>query len=140
MKSNEILKPKTEKEILDAIGTLPPNKMLFSYAKFGSLEGVQKALGKGADINHNDDFEGHTALAIASVEGHFHIVNYLLDRNASICNFALIGAFERMDIFTTMLERVNLKECHGLRIALEVADDDNRTEIANLIRERVKRG
>jgi hypothetical protein len=45
-----------------------------------------------------------------------------------------------MDIFTKMLERVNLKECHGLRIALEVADDDNRTEIANLIRERVKRG
>ena len=113
---------------------------IFSALLFTENSAVVISIYKGADINHNDDFEGHTALAIASVEGHFHIVNYLLDRNASICNFALIGAFERMDIFTKMLERVNLKECHGLRIALEVADDDNRTEIANLIRERVKRG
>lgn len=68
MKSDEILKPKIEKEILNAIGTLPPNKMLYSYAKLGSLEGVKKALEKGANINHHDDFERHTALAIASLE------------------------------------------------------------------------
>jgi ankyrin repeat protein len=58
------------------------------------------------DINQNDDIKGHTALAIASAEGHFYLVNNLLDRNASTCNFALIGAFERMNMFTTMLERV----------------------------------
>ena len=140
MKSNQILRPKTKKEILDDIEDLPPNKMLLANAKSGSLDGVQKALEKGADINYIDDIEGHTALAIASVEGHFHIVSFLLDRGATVCNYALIGAFDRMDFLTMMLERVKLEGNLNLWIALEVAEDDNRAEIANLIRERIKRG
>ncbi len=38
------------------------------------------------------------------------------------------------------VERVNLVDNLNLRIALEVAEDDNRVEIANLIRERINQG
>ena len=113
--------------------------MLFASARAGFIPGVEKALKKGADIDYFIDFCGRTALATASEEGQFHVVKYLLDRDASVCDISLIGAFERMDLFNMMLERVKLKECE-LRIALEVAEDENRAEIANLIRERIKRG
>lgn len=38
------------------------------------------------------------------------------------------------------VERVNLVDNLNLRIALEVTEDDNRVEIANLIRERINQG
>ena len=139
MKSYEILKPKTESEIWDALARLSKNLLLFASARAGFIPGVEKALEEGADIDYFIDFCGRTALATASEEGQFHVVKYLLDRDASVCDISLIGAFERMDLFNMMLERVKLKECE-LRIALEVAEDENRAEIANLIRERIKRG
>jgi ankyrin repeat protein len=139
MKMTEILKPKTENEIWEGMTRLTTNLLLFTSARVGFMPGVKKALEQGADIDYFIDFCGRTALATASEEGQFHVVKYLLDRDASVCDISLIGAFERMDLFNMMLERVKLKECE-LRIALEVAEDENRAEIANLIRERIKRG
>jgi len=104
------------------------------------MPGVKKALEQGADIDYFMDFCGKTALAAASEEGQFHVVRYLLDKNASVCDLSLIGAFDKMDLFKMMLERVNIKECDGLRLALEVAEGEEKYEIVNQIRERIKRG
>lgn len=140
MKSYDILKPKTENEIWDALARLSTNLLLFTSARAGFIPGVEKALEEGADIDYFIDFCGRTALAVASEEGQFHVVKYLLDRDASVCDISLIGAFERMDLFTMMLERANVKECDGLRLALEVAEGEDKFEIAHLIRERIKQG
>jgi len=140
MKITEILKPKSESEIWDGMTRLSTNLLLFTCARAGFMPGVKKALEKGADIDYFMDFCGKTALAAASEEGQFHVVRYLLDKNASVCDLSLIGAFDKMDLFKMMLERVNIKECDGLRLALEVAEGEEKYEIVNQIRERIKRG
>ncbi len=140
MKMTEILKPKSESEIWDGMTRLSTNLLLFTSARAGFMPGVKKALEQGADIDYLIDFCGKTALAAASEEGQFNVVRYLLDKNASVCDISLIGAFERMDLFTMMLERVNIKECDDLRLALEVAEGEDKYEIAYLIRERINRG
>jgi len=140
MKTTEILKPKTESEIWESLARLSTNLLLFTSARAGFITGVEKALEQGADIDYFIDFCGKTALAAASEEGQFHVVKYLLDRDASVCDISLIGAFERMDLFTMMLERVNVKECEGLRLALEVAEGEDKFEIAHQIHERIKQG
>ncbi len=81
---NEILKPKTEKEIWDRIIDLSPKEMLVSSACGGFIKGVQKALADGADINYVNENDKCSALASASENGHISIVKYLLFRNASI--------------------------------------------------------
>jgi len=136
----EILKPKSESEIWDGMTRLSTNLLLFTCARAGFMPGVKKALEQGADIDYFMDFCGKTALAAASEEGQFHVVRYLLDKNASVCDLSLIGAFDKMDLFKMMLERVNIKECDGLRLALEVAEGEEKYEIVNQIRERIKRG
>ena len=136
----EILKPKSESEIWDGMTRLSTNLLLFTCARPGFMPGVKKALEQGADIDYFMDFCGKTALAAASEEGQFHVVRYLLDKNASVCDLSLIGAFDKMDLFKMMLERVNIKECDGLRLALEVAEGEEKYEIVNQIRERIKRG
>jgi len=140
MKSYEILKPKTENEIWEGITRLSINLLLFTSARAGFMPGVKKALEQGADIDYFIDFCGKTALAAASEEEQFHVVRYLLDKNASVCDLSLIGAFDKMDLFKMMLERVNIKECNGFSIALEVPEGEDKYEIVNLIRERIKRG
>lgn len=140
MKATEILKPKTESEIWDGMTRLSTNLLLFTSARAGFMPGVKKALEQGADIDYFIDFCGKTALAAASEEGQFHVVRYLLDKNASVCDISLIGVFEQMDLLTVMLERVNIKECDGLRLALDVAEGEDKYDIVNLIRERIKRG
>ncbi len=140
MKMTEILKPKSESEIWDGMTRLSTNLLLFTCARAGFMPGVKKALEQGADIDYFMDFCGKTALAAASEEGQFHVVRYLLDKNASVCDLSLIGAFDKMDLFKMMLERVNIKECDGLRLALEVAEGEEKYEIVNQIRERIKRG
>ena len=136
----EILKPKTENEIWEGMTRLTTNLLLFTSARVGFMPGVKKALEQGADIDYFMDFCEKTALAAASEEGQFHVVRYLLDKNASVCDLSLIGAFDKMDLFKMMLERVNIKECDGLRLALEVAEGEEKYEIVNQIRERIKRG
>ena len=136
----EILKPKSESEIWDGMTRLSTNLLLFTCARAGFIPGVKKSLEQGADIDYFMDFCGKTALAAASEEGQFHVVRYLLDKNASVCDLSLIGAFDKMDLFKMMLERVNIKECDGLRLALEVAEGEEKYEIVNQIRERIKRG
>jgi ankyrin repeat protein len=140
MKMTEIFKPKSGKEIWDGLNHLCTNLMLIESARGGFMPGVEKALKQGADINYYNDSDGCSALAAASEAGNFQIVNYLLSKNAIVCNIALIGAFERIDLFTKLLQPADLEECCGLRLALEFAEGQHRTEIVALIRERIKRG
>lgn len=140
MKMTEILKPKTEKEIWDGINCLCENVTLIASARNGFMPGVIKALERGADINFYDEFDGCSVLAAASENGHFEIVRYLLDRKALVCNVALMGVFDIPDLFTEMLKEADLEYCCGLELALKFAEEQERTEIVDLIRERIKRG
>lgn len=140
MKINEMFKPKTEKEIWNDLSNLPPDKMLIACASVGLLTGVQIALDKGADINALSDYDESSALASASLKGHHEIVHYLLGRKALVCNLALIGIFDIPDMFKLMLQEADIEYCCGLEFALIIAEEQKRTEVVSLIRERIKLG
>src|SRR4051812_22703409 len=59
------------------------NIELIDAAEKGDLAKVQKALEKGANINHRNS-NAHAALAGAASAGHKDIVQYLLDRGAGL--------------------------------------------------------
>jgi len=140
MKVTEIFKPKTGKEIWNDLSNLSPDKMLIASASAGFLNGVQMALEKGADINAFSDYDESSALASASLNGHHEIVLYLLGRKALVCNLALIGVFDRPDLFKLLLQEANLEYCCGLEFALMRAEEQKRTEVVSHIRERIKQG
>ncbi|MEK0338214.1 MAG: ankyrin repeat domain-containing protein [Nitrosopumilus sp.] len=76
----DVLKPKSEEEILASIGDLSPDKLLSQSAEKGFLAGVNKALEDGADVHAVDDF----ALRFASYKGYYDVVKLLLDRGADV--------------------------------------------------------
>ena len=76
----DILKPKSEKEIEQALNKLTPDEMLFKASKFGLVNFVKKALELGADVHANDD----GALQWASGKGHVEVVKVLLGAGADV--------------------------------------------------------
>ena len=59
------------------------NELLLNSAKNNDLNGVKKALAKGANINYQNN-GGYTALIWASYYGHTDIAKYLIDHNANL--------------------------------------------------------
>lgn len=138
MKVTEIFKPKTGKEIWNDLSNLSPDKMLIASASAGLLTGVQMALEKGADINAIDEYDGCSALAANSENGHLDIVCYLLDRKALVCNFALMGVFDKPEVFKPMLDQADVEYCCGLELALDMAEEAEREDLVTLIREKIR--
>jgi|AntAceMinimDraft_18_1070375.scaffolds.fasta_scaffold03355_3 hypothetical protein len=80
MKIKDILKPKSEEEILSSIGDLDPDYLLTKSITRSFLPGIKKALEMGADVHaHND-----AALRRASEKGHSDIVEFLIKNGADI--------------------------------------------------------
>ncbi|MEK0338486.1 MAG: ankyrin repeat domain-containing protein, partial [Nitrosopumilus sp.] len=76
----DILKPKSEEDIMSLIGDLSPNKLLVKSVTSGFLPGVKEALKNGADIHTGGEY----ALQRASQFGHYDIVKLLLKHDANV--------------------------------------------------------
>ena len=75
-----ILRPKSEEEILSHLGNLTPDKLLMKSSVVGFLPGVRLALENGANVHAYDD----DALRWASRRGHKNVVELLLKNGADV--------------------------------------------------------
>ena len=80
MKCSDILKPKSEEEILSQLGDLSPENLLIMSSKIGFLPGVKLALKNGTDVHTQNDY----ALRWASGNGHKDVVELLLKNGANV--------------------------------------------------------
>jgi ankyrin repeat protein len=76
----DILRPKSEEEILSHLNKLSPNELLTTSARIGFLPGVKLALERGANVHVWNDY----ALLWASNRGHYDVVELLLKRGANV--------------------------------------------------------
>ncbi|MEK0338510.1 MAG: ankyrin repeat domain-containing protein [Nitrosopumilus sp.] len=76
----DVLKPKSEKEIMTSIEDLDPNEILDKSISNGFLLGVKKALERGANVHIKDDW----SLRISSYRGYDNVVKLLLDNGANV--------------------------------------------------------
>ena len=76
----DVLKPKSEEEILSLLSKLHPNELLIKSSKLGFISGVKLALERGADVHVNND----EALYQASYWGYKDAVELLLKNGADI--------------------------------------------------------
>ena len=73
----DVLRPKSEEEIEQALNKLTPNDMLIKASEFSLINFVKKALELGADVHD-------WALRLASVNGHVEVVKVLLETGANV--------------------------------------------------------
>ena len=78
--SKNILKPKSEEEILSHLEELRPNELLLKSSELRFLPGVKRALERGANVHAQDD----RALRRAAEYGHKSIVELLLRAGANV--------------------------------------------------------
>jgi len=76
----DILRSKSEEDIMDSIEDLSPNQLLIQSSNVGFLPGVKKALEMGANVHTLDD----SPLRLASENGHTNVVEILLKNHADI--------------------------------------------------------
>ena len=75
-----ILRPKSEEEIMSHLEDLSPDELLLKSLKIGFLPIVRLALEKGADIHARNDY----ALRYASEDGHKDVAELLLKNGADV--------------------------------------------------------
>ena len=80
MKLNDVLKGKSEEDILSSMENLSPNDLLLKSIEAAFLFGVKKAIEIGANVHAHDDY----ALREASGNGHKEIVELLLKNGANV--------------------------------------------------------
>jgi ankyrin repeat protein len=79
----DILRPKSEKEILDASNKMSPKKLLYQSSISGWLPGVKAALERGVDVNVKSPTH-YSAIEMAASYGHTDIVEFLLKHGANV--------------------------------------------------------
>ena len=85
----DILRPKSEEEILSHLGDLNPDDLLVKSSTTGFLPGVKLAIERGADI-HGSWVD--SAVRWASLFGHTDVVELLLKSGAKVSSLALENA------------------------------------------------
>lgn len=114
-------------------------------ASYGFLEGLQKYLDEGVDVNMTYP-DGHTALMVASYKGHANIVSMLLDRgadvNAKTINETILGYNHYRSGSTALVFAIKRGHTEVVQILLQNGadvndrDDDSNTVIMSVIEER----
>ncbi|MEK0336906.1 MAG: hypothetical protein QQN41_05665, partial [Nitrosopumilus sp.] len=79
----DILKPKSEEDIISSMGDLDSDDLLIKSTEIGFLPGVKKAIERGANVNVSNDY----ALRFASENGHYDVVKLLLDSGVDVHAF-----------------------------------------------------
>ncbi|MEK0337885.1 MAG: ankyrin repeat domain-containing protein [Nitrosopumilus sp.] len=79
-KLEDILKPKSEEDIISSMDDLSPKELFNQSAENGFLPGVKRAIERGVDIHALDDW----ALRWASQYGRYDIVALLLENGADV--------------------------------------------------------
>ena len=116
---------------------------VFDAAKSGDLEGLQKLVVSGGDVNEKG-VRGETPLIVASLEGHGEVVNYLLQRGADISDRNDDGmsplhaaAYNGHDSVVSLLiakgMNVNDTENRYVVSPLHVASEENRLSTVKLL-------
>ncbi|KAM0553381.1 hypothetical protein ACHAPJ_007395 [Fusarium lateritium] len=59
----------------------PKEELMWAYVWAGNMDGVQRLLEEGVDVNSSDD-QGHTAIHFAILRGHFDVMSLLSSKGA----------------------------------------------------------
>ena len=78
--SINILRPKSDDEILDNLKNLSADDLLIKSSEIGFIKGVKLAIKNRADVHTNNDY----ALRWASDQGHTEVIKVLLDAGANV--------------------------------------------------------
>ena len=126
----DILKPKSDEEILSLMGDLSPNELLLKSTEEKFLGGVKRALEMGANINFDNDWP----LRLASQNGYIDIVELLLKNGANIhaegdYSLAWASACGYYDVVELLL-------IHGANAhkAIELASDYSQKDVIKLLK------
>jgi hypothetical protein len=124
----DILRPKSEEEILSQLGDLNSDELLIKSLSIGFLPGVKLALKNGANIHAYHD----EALRWASRNGHKDVVELLLKAGVDVhadddlaLRWALLSGHK--DVVELLLKNganVHADENSALRLALEEGNKD----------------
>lgn len=123
MKLQEILRPKTEKEIWEALPQLSPDELLMRSSNGGFLPGVISALEKGADIDAIQLFST-SILENTIKKGHIKIAMHLLKAGANVSYEVLESSLMYPDLLEKMLDAFNpvYLTIAELRTLFDIAD------------------
>ena len=84
------------------------NYIMYEACKTGDIATVKRMIERGVDVNIKSDFFAHTALMLATYNGHLDIVNYLLSKGADAnIGFPLADAVEygHIEIVRSLVEK-----------------------------------
>lgn len=139
MGCKDILLPKPQDEILEALHKLSPDEMISICIEAGYLPGVKAAIKNGANVNFRKS-KASSYLVSAMILRHEEIVYCLLEAGAEACYDALLSAMKNPPVFGLMLQNINpkLMKNSKFKTMYEFAKLKGLREIRNLIEERIK--
>lgn len=111
MGCRDVLLPKSQDEIWEAIQELSPDEMLSKCVRGGFLPGVIVSIKNGANIGRISIYNNNvcaTYLAISVELGFTEIANYLIDQNIHIIYADLEIGVRHFDLLIRMLEKYNI--------------------------------
>ena len=134
MKLNDVLKGKSEEDILSSMENLSPNDLLLKSIEAAFLFGVKKAIEMGANVHTLND----NPLQWASHKGHYDIVELLLKNDADVHaldDFALRWASKNGHLDVVELLLKNGADVHVKNdAALQWASNHNHLNVIKLLK------
>ncbi len=131
----DLMKPKSEDEILKDMGDLTPNELLKKSIKNNYLNGVKIALEKGADPSQEYNY----AIRLASNNGHIEVVKLLLQDErvdpSDFNNYAIKKASENghTEVVRLLLSDLRVDPSDHRNDAIRYASENGHTEVVKLL-------
>jgi hypothetical protein len=140
MELHEIFKPKSEEQIESDLKHLSPDQKILAYAILGSLDGVEKAIAEGADIDCAHEDDPSTPLDLALQEGHYDLALHLLEKGSPVGNYALSNAKDREDIFIRLVEKLEPEMCdhESLGLAFDELRECEKYHLVEILEEKIR--
>jgi ankyrin repeat protein len=131
----DLMKPKSDDEILKSLSDLNPNDLLMKSCSIGYLNGIKLALEKGADASYNNNY----AIKYSSEHGYTEIVEFLLKERrvdpSDDDNFAIRFASQNghIEIVKLLLQDKRVDPSAKDNSAIIYASKNGYTEIVKLL-------